>query len=236
MVYQLHYWPAIQGRGEFVRLALAEAGADYVDVARGRNGVEKMRKVLDSRRLMPPPFAPPILMNGNVVVSHVANILQYLGARHGLAPKAEAQRLALHGLQLTVTDFVSEIHDTHHPLGPSLYYEEQRAAAKRRTDAFWKVRVPKYLGYFERILKKSRGPFLLGRRLTYIDLSIFQLIAGLRYAFPKRMKRFEKAIPLLLALHDRVAMRPRVRKYLASGERIAFNEQGIFRRYKALDR
>ena len=236
MVYQLHYWPTIQGRGEFVRLAMAEAGVDYVDVARTRNGVEKMRKVLDSRRLAPPPFAPPFLINGNLVVSHVANILQYLGARHGLAPKAEAQRLALHGLQLTVTDFVAEIHDTHHPLGPTLYYEEQRAAAKRRTDAFWKIRVPKYLGYFERVLKKSRGPFLLGRRLSYVDLSMFQLIAGLRYAFPKRMKRFEKTIPLLVALHDRVALRPRIRAYLASDKRIAFNEHGIFRRYKALDR
>lgn len=236
MAYQLHYWPTIQGRGEFVRLALAEAGVDYVDVARTRNGVDKMRKILDSRRLAPPPFAPPFLINGNLVVSHVANILQYLGAKHGLAPRAEAQRLALHALQLTVTDCVTEIHDTHHPLGPTLYYEDQRAAAKRRTDEFWKERVPKYLGYFERILKRSGGPFLLGRRLTYIDLSIFQLIEGLRYAFPKRMKRFEKAIPLLLTLHDRVAMRPRIRAYLASDKRIAFNEQGIFRRYKALDR
>ena len=35
MVYELHYWPRIQGRGEFVRLALEQAGAEYVDVARG---------------------------------------------------------------------------------------------------------------------------------------------------------------------------------------------------------
>jgi glutathione S-transferase len=235
MAYEFYYWPTIQGRGEFVRLALAEADADYVDVVRRKNGVPKMRKLMESNRLAMPPFAPPFLKAGDLVVSHVANILLYLGDRHGLAPKA-AGRLWLHGLQLTITDFVSEVHDTHHPLGPTLYFEQQRAAAKRRTDEFWKLRIPKYLGYFERLLKRSGGPFVLGRRLSYVDLSLFQLIEGLRYAFPKRMKRFEKNVPLLLALRDRVAARPRIKAYLASDQRIAFNEYGIFRRYKALDR
>ncbi|MDQ8732755.1 glutathione S-transferase [Bradyrhizobium sp. LHD-71] len=236
MAYELYYWPMIQGRGEFVRLALAEAGANYVDVARrGRNGVPKMQKLMEGRRLATPPFAPPFLKDGNLVVSHVANILLFLGDRHGLAPKTQAGRLTLHGLQLTITDFVSEVHDTHHPLGPTLYYEDQRAAAKRRTDEFWKLRVPKYLGYFERLLKRN-GPFVTGRKLTYVDLSLFQLVEGLRYAFPKRMKRFEKRIPLLLDLRERVAARPRIKTYLASDKRIAFNEYGIFRRYKGLDR
>ena len=142
MVYELHYWPTIQGRGEFVRLALAEAGASYVDVARRKNGVARMRKVMERARLATPPFAPPFLKSGELVVSHVANILLFLGERHGLAPKARAGRLWLHGLQLTITDFVAEAHDTHHPLGPTLYYEDQRAAAKRRTDEFWTLRVP----------------------------------------------------------------------------------------------
>lgn len=237
MAYELYYWPMIQGRGEFVRLALAEAGADYVDVARrSRTGMQAMRKVMESRRLSVPPFAPPFLIAGNQVIGHTANILFYLGSRHGLAPKAEAARLQLHGLQLTITDFVSEVHDTHHPLGPTLYYEQQRAAAKRRTDEFWKLRVPKFLGYFEDLLKRSGGPYVLGRKLNYVDLSLFQLVEGLRYAFPKRMKRFEKAIPRILDLRDRVAARPRIKAYLASDKRIAFNEHGIFRRYKALDR
>jgi glutathione S-transferase len=237
MAYELYYWPGIQGRGEFVRLALAEAGIDYVDVARrGQNGESKMFKLMTGGRLATPPFAPPFLKSGDMVVSHVANILLYLGARHGLAPKAEAGKHWLHALQLTVTDFVSEVHDTHHPLGPTLYYEDQRPAAKRRTDEFWKLRVPKYLGYFERILKTSGGPFVTGRKLTYVDLSLFQLVEGLRYAFPKRMRRFEKNVPRLLALRDRVARRPRVSAYLASDKRIAFNEHGIFRRYKPLDR
>lgn len=236
MRYELYYWPTIQGRGEFIRLALAEADVDYVDVVRRKDGIARMHRLMEGRGLATPPFAPPFLKSGDLVVSHVANILLFLGGRHGLAPKTEASRLWLHGLQLTVTDFVSEVHDTHHPLGPTLYYEQQRAAAKRRTDEFWRLRVPKYLGYFERVLKRSGGPFVMGRKLSYVDLSLFQLIEGLRYAFPKRMKRFEKSIPQCLALRDRVAARPRIRAYLASDKRIAFNEQGIFRRYRGLDR
>ncbi len=237
MAYELYYWPMIQGRGEFVRLALVEAGAEYVDVARrSKNGIQAMRKVMDNRRLPVPPFAPPFLKAGNQIIGHTANILFYLGGKHRLAPKAEAAKLAVHGMQLTITDFVSEVHDTHHPLGPTLYYEDQRPAAKRRTDEFWKLRVPKFLGYYEEVVRRSGGPFVLGRTLTYVDLSLFQLIEGLRYAFPKRMKRFEKATPRLLALRDRVAARPRIKAYLASDKRIPFNEHGIFRRYKALDR
>ena len=235
MRYELYYWPSIQGRGEFVRLALAEAGADYVDVARGSRGVDKMMAIVNGKGTTTPPFAPPFLKSGDLIVSHVANILMYLGQRHGLAPKTEAGRLWLHALELTITDFVSEVHDTHHPLGPTLYYEDQRAAAKRRTAAFWKSRVPKFLGYFEDLVA-ANGPYVTGRKLTYVDLSLFQLIEGLRYAFPKHMGRFENKIPKLVSLRDRVAARPRIKAYLASDRRIAFNESGIFRRYKALDR
>jgi glutathione S-transferase len=234
MRYELYYWPGIQGRGEYVRLALEDCGADYTDVARGKRGTAAMMKMMGAAKGTPP-FAPPFLKAGDFVIGQTANILLYLGSRHGLAPKAEKARLAVHQLQLTVTDFVSEVHDTHHPLGPSLYYEEQRAAAKKRTDEFWKQRVPKYLGYFEELLQNNGGSYLTGRRLTYADLSLFQLVEGLRYAFPARMKAFEREIPGLVALHDRVAARPNIRAYLASDRRIAFNEDGIFRRYKALD-
>jgi glutathione S-transferase len=182
-----------------------------------------------------PPFAPPFLKAGKRVIGQTANILFYLGARHGLAPKAEAPRLWLHQLQLTVTDFVLEVHDTHHPLGPSLYYEDQRAPAKKRTEEFWKERVPKHLGYFEGLLENSGGAYLTGRRLTYIDLSLFQIVEGLRYAFPKRMKAFERRIPGLVGLHDRIAARPNIKAYLGSDRRIPFNEDGIFRHYKELD-
>jgi glutathione S-transferase len=183
-----------------------------------------------------PPFAPPFLKAGKLVIGQTANILLYLGARHGLAPKVEAGRLWVHQLQLTIADFVLEIHDTHHPLGPSLYYEDQRGPAKKRSAEFWRERVPKYLGYFERLLQGSGGSYVTGRKLTYVDLSLFQIVEGLRYAFPRRMKAFEREIPGLVGLRDRVAIRPNIKAYLASDRRIAFNEDGIFRRYKALDK
>jgi glutathione S-transferase len=234
MRYELYYWPGIQGRGEYVRLALEEAGADYADVARGARGTAAMMKMMEADGGTPP-FAPPFLKAGKLVIGQTANILLYLGSRHGLAPKTEAGRLWVHQLQLTVADFVLEIHDTHHPLGPSLYYEDQKAPAKKRTEEFWNERVPKYLGYFEGLLKSNGGFYLTGRRLTYADLSLFQIVDGLRYAFPKRMKAFERKIPGLVGLHERVAARPNVKAYLASDRRIPFNEDGIFRCYKELD-
>jgi glutathione S-transferase len=233
MRYQLYYWPGIQGRGEYVRLALEEAGAAYSDVARSGHGMGAMMKMMEAEGT--PPFAPPFLKAGKLVIGQTANILLYLGARHGLAPKAEPGKLWLHQLQLTITDFVTEVHDTHHPLGPSLYYEDQRAPAKKRTGEFWKQRVPKYLGYFEDLVQANGGAYVTGRRVTYVDLSLFQIVEGLRYAFPRRMKAFEREIPGLIGLHDRVSARPNIKAYLASERRIAFNEDGIFRRYKALD-
>ncbi len=233
MRYELYYWPGIQGRGEYVRLALEDAGADYTDVARGARGMAAMMTMMEAKGT--PPFAPPFLKAGKLVIGQTANILFYLGSRHGLAPKTEAGGLWVHQLQLTITDLVLEVHDTHHPLGPSLYYEDQRAAAKKRTDEFWSDRVPKYLGYFERLLKGNGGSYVTGRRITYVDLSLFQIVEGLRYAFPRRMKAFEHEIPGLIELHDRVAGRPNLKTYLASDRRIAFNEDGIFRHYKALD-
>jgi glutathione S-transferase len=182
-----------------------------------------------------PPFAPPFLKAGKLVIGQTANILLYLGSRHGLAPKAEAGRLWAHQLQLTIADFVLEAHDTHHPLGPSLYYEEQKGPAKKRTEEFWNERVPKYLGYFEGLVSDSGGTFVTGRRATYVDLSLFQLVEGLRYAFPKHMKQFERKIPRLVELHGCVAARPNIKTYLASDRRIPFNEDDIFRCYKELD-
>src|ERR1043165_6105446 len=201
MRYQLYYWPSIQGRGEYVRLALEDAGVDYDDVARGSGGVTAMTRMMEQGGT--PPFAPPFLKAGKLVIAQTANILLYLGARHGLAPKAEAGRLWLHQLQLTIADLVQEIHDTHHPLGPSLYYEDQRGPAKKRSDEFWKDRVPKYLGYFDSLVSDSGGAYIAGRKLSYVDLSLFQIVEGLRYAFPKRMKTFERKIPGLIGVRDR---------------------------------
>jgi glutathione S-transferase len=237
MRYQLYYWPTVQGRGEFVRLALEEAGADYVDVARrkGKAGVPAMMKIIEDKRNARPPFAPPFLKAGKLIIAQTANVLFFLGPRLNLAPRDEAGRLWAHQLQLTITDLVAEIHDTHHPISSWLYFEQQRPEARRRSAVFWRHRVPKFLGYFERLLQKNGGRFLVGGRLSYVDLSIFQIVEGLRYAFPKRMKRFEKKVPGLLGLHDRVAARPRIKAYLASPRRIPFSQWGIFRYYKELD-
>jgi len=235
MRYQLYYWPEIQGRGEFVRLALEDAGASYEDVARKSGGTGKMMAMMNGREKRPP-FAPPFLKAGKLVIAQVANILFYLGPRLKLAARAEAERLWPHQLQLTVTDFVAEIHDTHHPLGSSLYYEDAKPEAKRYTENFLAERAPKYLGYFESVLAKSKGPYLAGRRASYVDLSVFQLIEGLRYAFPKAMRAIERDVPGLVTVRDAVAARPGIKKYLASPRRIPFNESGIFRRYPELDR
>ena len=236
MRYELYYWPTIQGRGEFIRLALEEAGADYVDVARrGKRGMDAMLRLTHDKRARRPPYVPPFLKAGRLVIAQTANILLYLGPRLRLAPRDEAGRLWAHALQLTISDLVVEIHDTHHPVTTYLYYEEQRPSAKRRTADFWRYRVPKMLGYFERVLARSGGSYVLGRRLCYVDLSLFQIVEGLRYAFPKRMKRFEKKVPRLVALHERVAARPRIAAYLASQRRIAFSQWGIYRYFKELD-
>jgi glutathione S-transferase len=237
MRYELYYWPTIQGRGEFIRLALEEAGADYVDIARrpGRRGVPAMKKVLAAKRLARPPYAPPFLKAGKLVIGQTANILLYLGPRLGLAPRDEAGALWAHHLQLTIADLVTHIHDTHHPISGWFFNEQQRPAAKLRTADFWRYRLPKFLGHFERVLERSGGPHLLGRRLTYVDLSLFQVVEGLRYAFPKRMKRFERKVPRVIALHDRVAKRPRIAAYLGSKRRIAFSQWGIYRYFKELD-
>jgi glutathione S-transferase len=240
--YELYYWPTIQGRGEFVRLALEEADADYIDVARMSEhhgkGMPALMRYLDNPEAATPPFAPPFLKVGEQVIAQTANILLFLGERLHLGPKEEAGRLWAHQLQLTIADIVVEIHDTHHPIASSLYYKDQKPEALRRAENFTAERLPKFLEYFESILKRNPdgSTCMVGNALSYVDLSIFQIIAGLRYAFPHAMKRIEADYPHLIALHDSVAARPRIARYLASTRRVPFNQQGIFRHYKELDK
>ncbi|MBI1776458.1 MAG: glutathione S-transferase family protein [Proteobacteria bacterium] len=184
-----------------------------------------------------PPLAPPFLKAGPLLIGQTAAILLYLGERHGLAPASAAGRLWTHQLQLTLADFLQEAHDTHHPIASRLYYEDQRTEAKRRAADFLAARAPKYLDYFEGVLALNRAGdrHLVGARLTYPDLSLFQIVAGLRYAFPRAMARLERRHRRVLRLHDRIAARPRIRAYLASERRLAFNEEDIFRRYRELD-
>lgn len=239
MRYEFYYWPTIQGRGEFVRLALEEAGAEYLDVARAPEsegmGIPALLRVMQSESAQRPPFAPPFLKAGDEFIAQTANILAYLGPRLGLVPSDESGRTWAHQLQLTVTDFVKEAHDTHHPIASSLYYEDQQTEALRRSADFLAVRLPKYLGYFETVLARNGGQWMIGDAVSHVDLSMFQIVAGMRYAFPRAMAQKEGATPKLVALHDRIAARPRLKAYLASARRIPFNEKGIFRRYPELD-
>jgi glutathione S-transferase len=227
--YSLYYWPSIQGRGEFVRLVLEEAGASYVDVARQPSGMDQMMRIVKSS----PCFAPPILAHGDLLISQTATICRYLGERHNLVPADAGGRFRVDQHQLTIADFVQEAHDTHHPLDPMEYYEKQKEPARLRAAAFTSHRMPKYLGFFERTL--GGREFLVGDALTYVDLSMFQVVEGLAYAFPKAFARTIANCPGLRGLRDRVAARPRIAAYLASDRRIPFNEHGIFRRYPELD-
>jgi glutathione S-transferase len=235
---ELYYWPTIQGRGEFVRLLLEEAGADYVDVARTKGGMAAMMRVLEGEAPGALPFAAPFVKVGDALVSQTANILAFLAPALGLVPDDEALRAEANQIQLTIADFVGEVHDTHHPIAGGLYYDDQKKEAKRRAQDFVKERMPKYLEWLERVLvrnEKSGGRWLVGGDLTYVDLSAFQLVEGLRYAFPNAMARLEAKVPRLVALRDRVAKRPRIAAYLESKRRLPFNQQGIFRRYPELD-
>jgi glutathione S-transferase len=240
--YELYYWPSIQGRGELVRLALEESGARYVDVARlpanEGGGVPAIMRVLGGELGGARPFAPPVLRAGKLVIAQTANILAFVGARHGLLPSDEALALEVQQHQLTVADFLGEAHDVHHPIAVSLYYEDQKPEAKRRAAAFRKERIPKFLRYFEAVLRanrKSRGRWLVGKDLTYVDLSMFQVLEGVRYAFPKSFGRLAGEVSGLVELGDRVRARPRIAAYLASPRRLPFNEHDLFRHYKELD-
>jgi glutathione S-transferase len=236
---ELYYWPGLQGRGEFVRLLLEEAGVPYVDVARASaRGMAAMMRFLEGEEPGAVPLAPPFVKVGATVVSQTANILAFLAPRLGLVPADAARRAEVLQIQLTIADLVGEAHDAHHPIAGSLYYEDQQAAAKRRARNFVRERIPKYLGWLEQVLARNRrsgGRWLVGGGRTYVDLSAFQIVAGLRYAFPNAMARMEPKIPLLVALHDRVAARPRLAAYLRSKRRQRFNRTGIFRHYPELD-
>jgi len=241
MAYDFYYWPHIQGRGEVVRLALEEAGADYRDVAREPESFDEQRQIimdiLMDESHVRPPFAPPFLVDGDVTIAHAANILQYLAPKIGLAPSSEGDRFFAHQLQLTITDLLMEVHDTHHAISSQLYYEDQVEESKLRSASFVEHRIPKYMAYYEKILGNNPTGlgWLIGDDLTYPDLSLFQVVEGLRYAFPNGFGKVEGDYPKVIALRDAVAARPNTAAYLASDRRIEFNTHGVFRNYPELD-
>ncbi len=240
--YQLYYWPGIQGRGEFVRLMLEDAGASYVDVARLPNdrggGVDAIITLLRRRDIATCPFAPPILQHGDLYIGQTATICRYIGLRHDLAPAHEPDRWRAEHLQLTIADLVDEIHDAHHPIAGSLYYEDQKDEALRRAHFFRNERLPKYLGYFERVVARndeSGAQWAVGTNCTHVDLSLFQIVAGLSYAFPNALGAISSKYARLFEIHDRVAQRPNIAAYLDSERRLPLNEEGVFRHYSELD-
>jgi len=241
MSYELYYWPTIQGRGEFVRLALEYAETTYIDVVRQPEekggGIDVLMQFLEDEGNEHTPYAPPFLKSEDFIIGQTANILQFLGSRHALSPEDEAGRLWAYQLQLTIADFVTEIHDTHHPISGELYYDEQKSEALRRSEQFRANRLNKYLNYFEGVLDHNSygNEYMVEDKLSYVDLSIFQVIAGLYYAFPRALSRLESDYPKLIALHSRVEQMPSIAAYLDSSRRIAFNQDGIFRYYDELD-
>ncbi|BCA63173.1 glutathione S-transferase [Sphingomonas sp. HMP9] len=233
MAYKLWYWPSLQGRGEFVRLALEGAEIPYEDCARtaGEDGL--MADLND--RTGRTPFAPPYLELDGLVIAQVANILMYLGERHGLAPSTMADRLWLNQLQLTIADLVAEVHNVHHPVAMMDYYDDQKLEAARAAEQFREERLPKFLGHFEDAALANTGDWLIDHKWSYADTSLFQIVEGLRYMFPQRMKTLEPDYPNLIRIHDQVAALPGIKAYLNSDRRIAFNTDGIFRHYPELD-
>lgn len=240
-VYELYYWPTIQGRGEFVRLALEEVGEPYIDVARqagsSEEGESLIMDILEREDIRHPPFAPPFLKYGDLVIGQTAAILWFLGDRHELSPTGKDDKLWVHQIQLTIADLVTEAHDSHHPLGAELYYEEQKPEARRRAKFFREERIPKYMGWFERILARNEESeiWLVGDAISYADLSLFEVVEGLLYAFPAATNFALIGTPRVASLRHAVAQRPHIRAYLSSERRLKFNEHGIFRHYRELD-
>ena len=235
--YELFYWPNIQGRGEFIRLAFEEAGVPYLDVARlpeaRGGGIKAMMRFVKGREPGTLPMGPPFLKSGDLVIAQTANILSFLGPRLGLVPEDEGLRLRANQIMLTIADLAAEAHDVHHPIASSLYYEEQKPEALRRAEHFRRERVPKFLVYLERLLE--RDGHLVSQSISYVDLAAFQILEGLRYGFPKAMANIEAKLPRLVALHDQVPIRPRIAAYLASNRRLPCNDDDLFRRYPELD-
>ena len=235
--YELFYWNGIQGRGEFVRLVLEDAGADYVDVCREEGGTERMKRILAGEEKDVPfvPFARPFLRAEGLWLAQTAAITGFLGKRLELAPPGKQEKLLARTVAWTIADLVDEVHDTHHPIATDQYYDDQKDAAQLRARSFREKRLPKYLRYLERNLERNGTGVFAGTDVSYADLAAFQVVEGLTYAFPNAFGRLRGEVPRLIALRDRIAARPRLAAYLASPRRLPFNEHGIFRKYPELD-
>ncbi|KEY69018.1 hypothetical protein S7711_03320 [Stachybotrys chartarum IBT 7711] len=243
--YELIYWPSAPGRGEPVRLLFEEAGVPYADTAKdaGR-AVETIQGLMAAEHLgddsNPPVFAPPLLRHGDLLINQLPNILLYLAPKLGLAPAAGPAVYHLNAIVLTLLDgFVNELHETHHPIATSQYYDDQKPEAKKRSKSYREERLPRFLGYAQRLLDAKTsgdGPWLYGGSLTYADLVLFQGIHGTKYAFPKTVEKLQKSGKYdgVFALFDAVQERPNIKAYMASDRRVDYS-QGIWRYYPELE-
>ncbi len=237
MTYRLYYWPTLPGRGELVRVVLEDIGADWVDVARSGDAPNfaAVRSILTAPPGGTPPSAPPVLVHGDLVLCQSANIALYLGQQHDRLPDVPGGLFVANQLLATLADIVAEAHDTHHPIGKHLYYEDQKAAAIANARGFVEKRLPKWLGYLDRVLAASGTGVLAGSGASVVDLYAFQVLEGLAWAFPNAWARVTADLPRILDYRARIAARPRLAAYLASDRRMPFNDSGVFRRYPELD-
>mmetsp|Transcript_27077 Transcript_27077/g.38141 ORF Transcript_27077/g.38141 Transcript_27077/m.38141 type:complete len:250 (-) Transcript_27077:76-825(-) len=237
--WDLYYWPGLPGRGEFVRLVFEYAGVPYRDVCRlpedQGGGAKALFPFLGESSHDFPVFAPPFIKREDVVMSQTSNICIFLAKKYGVAPTDDVELFHCNQLAATIMDCAAEAHDTHHPTDVTIYYEEQKEAAKKKAEQFRNNRIPKFFNFFERVLKKNGGKSLVGSNLSYVDLMLFHLVTGVEYAFPKAFARHTANTPLLIALQKRVAEEPNIASYLKSSRRQNFNETDLFRRYPELD-
>ncbi|KAF1816408.1 glutathione S-transferase protein-like protein [Eremomyces bilateralis CBS 781.70] len=251
-IYHLIYWPDIPGRGEFVRLAFEAAGTAYLDVSNASSaGVKPVLSLISDKHVgddvgNPPIFAPPALkiVDGkgegkDLLIHQTPNILAYLGERLGLIGEEEGDKYHVSQVALTALDLCDECHDTHHPVSVVKYYAEQKEEALKKAEDFRASRIPKFFGYFERVLKsnesEAKGKYLVGSKLTYADTTVWQVVNGVSYAFPKEVEARKKDYPLLFeTFYPGIQEEKGIKQYLASDRRLSYSD-GIFRHYPELD-
>ncbi|GAA6016890.1 hypothetical protein JCM11491_006903 [Sporobolomyces phaffii] len=255
--FELIYHAAIPGRGEFIRLFFEATATPYKDSAliQGQSAIlPYLNGSFPGHDANPLPFAPPILRHGDVVISQTSNILLYL-ATHlespiDLSPSSSSLDTApatatvqdtsiyhVQSLALTILDLNNETHDTHHPVSVSSYYEDQKEPALLKARDFRQNRVPKFFKYFEALLEREaeRGGWLVrGGVPSYADLCLFQVVDGLKFAFPNLLSKLLPLHPRIRDHHERVKSAKRIKEYLDSDRRQEYS-MGVFRYYEELD-